>query len=102
MGGAQQTVNQFCERMLADALFHNNADRRFEPGAARIAITECKWNPLLEQNPDLDATKLGILKNILNYITEHHNDRAIISNDLNGKTYNPFLFPSKGYEASFK
>ena len=87
MGGAQQTVNQFCERMLADALFHNNADRRFEPGAARIAISECKWNPLLEQNPDLDATKLGILKDILNYITEHHNDRAIISNDLNGKTY---------------
>lgn len=87
MGGAQQTANQFCERMLADALFHNNADRRFEPGAARIAISECNWNPLLDENPNLDAEKLGILKNILNYITEHHNDRDVISNDLNGKTY---------------
>lgn len=87
MGGAKQTVNQFCERMLADALFHNNADRRFEPGAARIAISECKWNPLLDENPNLDATKLGMLKTILNYITENHNDRAVISNDLNGKSY---------------
>ncbi|MBQ6629494.1 MAG: hypothetical protein IJH65_11865 [Methanobrevibacter sp.] len=87
MGGAKQTVNQFCERMLADALFHNNADRRFEPGAARIAITDCNWNPLLDENPNLDATKLGMLKDILNYITENHNDRDIISNDLNGKTY---------------
>lgn len=87
MGGAQQTVNQFCERMLADALFHNNADRRFEPGAARIAISDCNWNPLLENNPDLDGTKLEVLKTILNYITEHYNDRAVISNDLNGKNY---------------
>lgn len=87
MGGAKQTVNQFCERMLADALFHNNADRRFEPGAARIAISECNWNPLLDENPNLDATKLGMLKTILNYITENHNDREVISNDLNGKSY---------------
>ena len=86
-GGARQTVNQFCERMLADALFHNNADRRFEPGAARIAISECNWNPLLDDNPNLDAAKLGTLKTILNYITENHNDREVISNDLNGKTY---------------
>ena len=86
-GGSKQTVNQFCERMLADALFHNNADRRFEPGAARIAISECNWNPLLDNNPNLDATKLGTLKTILNYITENHNDREVISNDLNGKTY---------------
>lgn len=86
-GGTKQTVNQFCERMLADALFHNNADRRFEPGVARIAITECNWNPLLDENPNLDAAKLGMLKDILNYITKNHNDRDIISNDLNGKTY---------------
>ena len=91
MGGAQQSVNQFCERALADALFRNgtteSADRRFEPGAARIAISECKWNPLLEQNPDLDATKMGRFKIILAYITKHCNNRDIISNDLNGKTY---------------
>ena len=98
-GGAKQTVNQFCERMLADALFHNNADRRFEPGAARIAITDCKWNPLLDQNPNLDATKLGMLKDILNYITENHNDRDIISNDLNGKTYQELC---DNYEAAIK
>ena len=99
MGGAKQTVNQFCERMLADALFHNNADRRFEPGAARIAISECNWNPLLDENPNLDATKLGMLKDILNYITENHNDRAIISNDLNGKTYQELY---DNYEAALK
>lgn len=91
MGGAQQSVNQFCERALADALFRNgtteSADRRFEPGAARIAISECNWNPLLEQNPDLDATKMGRFKIILAYITKHCNERDIISNDLNGKTY---------------
>lgn len=98
-GGAKQTVNQFCERMLADALFHNNADRRFEPGAARIAITDCKWNPLLDQNPNLDATKLGMLKDILNYITENHNDRDIISNDLNGKTYQELC---NDYETAIK
>lgn len=98
-GGAKQTVNQFCERMLADALFHNNADRRFEPGAARIAISDCKWNPLLDQNPNLDATKLGMLKDILNYITENHNDRDIISNDLNGKTYQELC---DNYEAAIK
>ena len=99
MGGAKQTVNQFCERMLADALFHNNADRRFEPGAARIAIIDCNWNPLLDENPNLDATKLGILKEILNYITENHNERDIISNDLNGKTYQELC---DNYEAAIK
>lgn len=99
MGGAKQTVNQFCERMLADALFHNNADRRFEPGAARIAITDCNWNPLLDENPNLDATKLGMLKDILNYITENHNDRDIISNDLNGKTYKELY---DNYETAIK
>lgn len=98
-GGAKQTVNQFCERMLADALFHNNADRRFEPGAARIAITDCNWNPLLDENPNLDATKLGMLKDILNYITENHNERDIISNDLNGKTYQELY---DNYEAAIK
>lgn len=98
-GGAKQTVNQFCERMLADALFHNNADRRFEPGAARIAITDCNWNPLLNENPNLDATKLGMLKDILKYITENHNDRDVISNDLNGKTYQELY---DNYETAIK
>ena len=32
-GGARQTVNQFCERMLADALFHNNSGQAFSSKA---------------------------------------------------------------------
>lgn len=86
-GGAKQTVNQYCERALAELFFRNGADRRFEPGAARIAIAECGWNPLDENNDNRDSVKMGRLKVILEYISKNYNDREKISNDLNGKTY---------------
>ena len=91
MSGQEQTVNQFCERMLVEALFRTgtteNVDRRFEPGAARIAITECGWNPLIDNNENLDPVKLGRFKIILEYITRNFNNREKITNDLNGETY---------------
>ena len=85
--GAQQTVNQFAERALAEALFRNGADRRFEPGAAKIAIKDCHWNPFIEDGNNTDTLKLGRLKRILEYITQNHNDRDKISNYLNDMSY---------------
>ena len=83
--GAQQTINQFAERALANAFFRNGADRRFEPGAARIAISECGWNPF-DTDSDVDVLKISRLKRILEFISEKYNDRTIIDNYLNNKS----------------
>lgn len=83
--GAQQTINQFAERALANTFFRNGADRRFEPGAARIAITECGWNPFKDDS-DVDVLKISRLKRILEFISKKYNDRATIDNYLNNKT----------------
>lgn len=82
--GAQQTINQFAERALANTFFRNGADRRFEPGAARIAITECGWNPFKEG--DVDVLKISRLKKVLEFITANYNDRNKIDNYLNNKS----------------
>lgn len=82
--GAQQTINQFAECALANTFFRNGADRRFEPGAARIAITECGWNPF--KNGNVDVLKISRLKKILEFITANYNDRNKIDNYLNNKS----------------
>lgn len=83
--GAEQTINQYAERALANTFFRNGADRRFEPGAARIAITECGWNPFKDES-DVDVLKISRLKKALEFITTNFNDRNKVDNYLNNKS----------------
>lgn len=78
------TVVDYLEYQLRDMLFHGSASQKFEPGAARIVILECKWDPICYPN-NINFNRIENLKVILEYITK--NDFEKFDQNLNNLSY---------------
>lgn len=66
------SVLDYFEYLIRDMYFHGSISQKYEPGAARILIMECNWNPI-----DLsyfDSNKAEIFRNILQYINDNEPD----------------------------